>query len=159
MRRDCETVPQAANGPMKRGSGSRTTLDLWYFGITVGVWVISPCMPRLAYATCNVTLTKRGSVHFPVCSVGPARIAADARQAPCSQVMPPLHPSRHRTVQRRSRRWLSAAGLLPAMGLVIYAALLAISLLTGRRHHSGGDPPPGIGCIAWRHTLACSPSG
>ena len=73
--------------------------------------------------------------------------------------MPPLHSARPRTMQRRNRRWLSAAALLPAMGLAVYAALLATSLLAHRGHSTGGDAPVGAGCIAWRHTLACSPFG
>ena len=73
--------------------------------------------------------------------------------------MPALHSLRPRTMQRRNRRWLSAAALLPAMGLAVYVALLVITLLASRGHPAGADAPLGAGCIAWRHTLACSPFG
>lgn len=62
-------------------------------------------------------------------------------------------------MQRRGRRCISAAVILPALGLLLYTAVGVLRLTTGRAVGPAGVESPGTECVAWRHTLACSPFG
>lgn len=91
-------------------------------------------------------------------------IPHDAQACPCALTAPcrqmPPRP-RLKTMPRRGRRWVSAAGLLPAVGLLVYVTVAVMRLTTGGGHPStaGSIPGAGAGCVAWRNTLACSPYG